>query len=49
VRLAISEKAKPFQMKRWTEEAVQWLEKIFEYIAKGNPLAAQRAVEGINA
>lgn len=31
----------------WTEEASQWLEDIFEYIAKANPDAARRVVLGI--
>jgi toxin ParE1/3/4 len=32
---------------RWTAEAQQWLEDIFEYIAQDNPPAAARAVQGI--
>jgi len=31
----------------WTNEALRWLEDIFEYIAAENPDAASRAVEGI--
>lgn len=31
----------------WTEEALQWLEEIFEYIATENPQAATRVVAGI--
>lgn len=33
----------------WTEEAVRWLENIFEYIAEDNPQAAAETVEGIYA
>lgn len=32
---------------RWTEEAVNWLQDIFKYIANDSPLAAQKVVEGI--
>lgn len=31
----------------WTEEAVRWLENIFEYIAEDNPQAAAETVQGI--
>ena len=31
----------------WTDEALRWLEDIFEYIAADNPDAAARTVEGI--
>jgi len=31
----------------WTNEAQQWLEDIFEYIAADNPQAAARTVQGI--
>lgn len=31
----------------WTEEALRWLNDIFEYIAADNPEAAARTVEGI--
>jgi plasmid stabilization system protein ParE len=31
----------------WTEEALRWLEDIFEYIAEDNPQAAARTVQGI--
>lgn len=31
----------------WTEEALRWLEDIFEYIAADNALAATKTVEGI--
>lgn len=31
----------------WTEEALHWLEDIFEYIAGDNPPAAGRTVQGI--
>jgi toxin ParE1/3/4 len=31
----------------WTGEAQRWLEDIFEYIAKDNPLAASETVRGI--
>ena len=31
----------------WTEEALRWLEDIFEYIAADNPSAAGRTVQGI--
>ena len=31
----------------WTNEALRWLEDIFEYIAADNPAAARRTVEGI--
>jgi toxin ParE1/3/4 len=32
---------------RWTEESVTWLQDIYEYIAEGDPTAAQNVVEGI--
>ena len=32
---------------KWTEEASQWLQEIFDYRAKDNPLAAQRDVNGL--
>jgi toxin ParE1/3/4 len=31
----------------WTEEALRWLEDIFEYIAEDNPDAAVRTLQGI--
>jgi plasmid stabilization system protein ParE len=31
----------------WTEEALRWLEDIFEYIAANSPEAASETVEGI--
>lgn len=31
----------------WTEEAVRWLEDIFQYIAEDNPRAAAETVQGI--
>jgi plasmid stabilization system protein ParE len=31
----------------WTEEAVQWLEEIFEHVAAENPRAAGRVTTGI--
>ena len=31
----------------WTNEALRWLEDIFEYIAADNPDAASRTVEGL--
>jgi plasmid stabilization system protein ParE len=31
----------------WTNEALRWLEDIFEYIAADNPDAAHRTVEGM--
>jgi plasmid stabilization system protein ParE len=31
----------------WTNEAQQWLDDIFEYIAADNPQAAPRTVQGI--
>lgn len=31
----------------WTEEALRWLEGIFEYIAQDNPAAAAETVQGI--
>jgi toxin ParE1/3/4 len=31
----------------WTEEALRWLEDIFEYIAQDNPEAAAQTVQGI--
>jgi len=33
----------------WTDEAVRWLEDIFQFIAADNPDAASRTVEGIIA
>jgi plasmid stabilization system protein ParE len=32
---------------RWTEEAVRWLQDIFNYISEDNPRAAQNVVDGI--
>ena len=32
---------------RWTNEAVNWLHDIFEYISQDNPKAAHRVIEGI--
>ena len=32
---------------RWTNEAVNWLRDIFEYISQENPKAAHKVVEGI--
>jgi toxin ParE1/3/4 len=32
---------------RWTAEAQQWLEEIFEYIAEDNPHAAAQTIQGI--
>ena len=32
---------------RWTEESVQWLQDIHDYIASDNPSAAARVVESI--
>lgn len=34
---------------RWTSEAERWLREIHDYIAKDNPSAALRTVEGIYA
>ena len=31
----------------WTDEALRWLEDIFEYIAADNPDAASRTIDGI--
>ena len=31
----------------WTDEALRWLEDIFEYIASDNPAAAAQTVQGI--
>ena len=31
----------------WTEEALRWLEDVFEYIAEDNPQAAASTVKGI--
>ena len=31
----------------WTDEALRWLEDIFEYIAQDNPQAAGETVQGI--
>jgi len=33
----------------WTQEAINWLEKIHKYISKDNPIAAQKVVQGIYA
>ncbi len=32
---------------RWTKEAADWLQDIFDYISKDNSSAAQKVVEGI--
>lgn len=32
---------------RWTSEAVNWLQDIFEYISQENPSAAHKVVDGI--
>ncbi|MEN8233048.1 MAG: type II toxin-antitoxin system RelE/ParE family toxin [Thermodesulfobacteriota bacterium] len=32
---------------RWSHEAAQWLQEIFEYIAQDNPTAAGKVVSGI--
>ncbi len=32
---------------RWTEEAVRWMQDIFDYIAEDNPEAAENVVQGI--
>ena len=32
---------------RWTDEAIRWLVEIHDYIARDNPAAAQRVVDGI--
>ncbi|MES9858034.1 MAG: type II toxin-antitoxin system RelE/ParE family toxin [Sedimenticola sp.] len=32
---------------RWTEEAIKWLQDIYEYISEDNPEAAQKVVDGI--
>jgi plasmid stabilization system protein ParE len=32
---------------KWSAEAQQWLEDIFEFIAQDNPQAAARTVQGI--
>ena len=32
---------------RWTDEAVKWLKNIYTYISESNPIAAQKAIEGI--
>lgn len=32
---------------KWTAEAQQWLQDIYEYVAQNNPSAAKRVVEGI--
>ena len=34
---------------RWTDEAYNWLQDIFQYIARDNPDAAQRVISGIYA
>jgi plasmid stabilization system protein ParE len=32
---------------RWTEEAVKWLQNIYDYISEDDPAAAQKVIEGI--
>ncbi|MBK5940100.1 type II toxin-antitoxin system RelE/ParE family toxin [Halochromatium roseum] len=32
---------------RWTEEAVKWLQNIYDYISEDDPVAAQNVIEGI--
>ncbi|MCF7996477.1 MAG: type II toxin-antitoxin system RelE/ParE family toxin [Chromatiaceae bacterium] len=32
---------------RWTEEAVKWLQNIYDYISEDDPIAAQNVIEGI--
>ena len=32
---------------RWTEESYRWLRDIYDYIARDNPAAAKRVIEGI--
>jgi len=32
---------------RWSHEAAQWLEEIYEYISQDNPVAAGKVVSGI--
>jgi len=32
---------------KWTEEALRWLENIFQYIAEDNPAAAQKVIADI--
>jgi len=32
---------------RWTEEAVKWLQNIYDYISEDDPVAAQKVIEGI--
>ncbi len=32
---------------RWTEEAVRWLQDIYDYISRDNPRVAQNVVDGI--
>jgi toxin ParE1/3/4 len=32
---------------RWSHEAAQWLNEIYEYIAQDNPTAAGKVVSGI--
>ncbi|MES9882870.1 MAG: type II toxin-antitoxin system RelE/ParE family toxin [Sedimenticola sp.] len=32
---------------RWTEEAIKWLQDIYEYISEDNPETAQKVVDGI--
>ena len=32
---------------RWTEEAVNWLRNIYDYISEENSIAAQKVIEGI--
>lgn len=34
---------------RWTEEALEWLREIYEYIPLDNPAAARKVVAGIYA
>jgi toxin ParE1/3/4 len=31
----------------WTDESLHWLDEIYEYIAKDNPRAAYRTIDGI--
>ena len=33
---------------KWTEEAVTWLHRIYDYIAEDNPQAAANVIEGIH-
>jgi plasmid stabilization system protein ParE len=32
---------------RWTDEAVNWLENIYDYLFEPNPSVAQKTVQGI--